>query len=883
MKIEKGQTVNHYRFVEKLGEGGMGVVWKAMDTKLDREVAVKILPEQFASDPERLARFEREAKVVASLNHPHIAGIHGLEESDGMRFLVMEIVPGTNLLDRLSSGKLTVEDALEVARQIADALEAAHENGVVHRDLKPANIQVTPEGTVKILDFGLAKAMEAKGGSLSGSMSPTLTTPATRAGVIMGTAAYMSPEQAKGKKVDRRADIWAFGCVLFEMLTGTRPFKGEAVTELLAAVLMSAPDLDNLPSGTPPGIKKLLGRCFEKDARQRLRDIGEARIVIEEILSGGARDEKETAAPADGAPEKRSSWLMVIGALLIGSVAAVIGVNLFGPSSGNGVTKLEIPVEDAGRLSINETTMMISPDGKRVAYAEGKTIVIRELARLNPVIVELEQEAIIVFWSPDSRWIGIGAGRRFLKVPATGGEPIVVGLAGGILTGGAGASWGKDNRIVFVRGDGDIFVISAMGGDPKLLVAHDPKIEGDLHQAIVLPDERGLISVSHTLNSTPDHLILIHEGERTSLVQHAGDSIRGVVYSSTGHILYRRGGGNHGIWALPFSLAEGEATGESFLVAAGGRQPSVSSDGILVYLRGGTSQSTQLAWLDREGEVAELVGEPATIFPIFSVSPDDSRVAVQEVEDDNSALWLLDASRGTRTRLTFGEEGAFTPEWSSSGESIFFGVGTSTGTFSMHRISTDGSGEPEDMGLGLFGSPSPDGRYVIYQVFRKDSQFGDIHYRELDDGESIALTDDVAHNFFPRFSPDGRFFSYASTETGISEIYIRPFPRSAGKWQVSTNGGHWAQWSAKGDKLFYVNGPDMMEVDVSTASNLVLGNPRKLFTRQRISFPMPFGWPPSFAINSAGTRILVALPEEGAETQATIAVVMNWYEEFRVN
>jgi len=883
LKIAPGLTVSHFRFVEQIGEGGMGVVWKAMDTRLDREVAVKILPELFSKDEERLARFEREAKVLASLNHPGIAGIHGLEEVDGHRLLIMEMVPGTNLMERLKAGPLTVEDALEVARQVADALEAAHEIGVVHRDLKPANIQVTPEGKVKVLDFGLAKALESDVSMGTGSMSPTLTTPATRAGVIMGTAAYMSPEQAKGKRVDRRADIWAFGCVLYEMLAGKRPFGGDGVSELLAAVIMAPADLERLPSGMPASVRRLVKRCLEKDARKRLRDIGEARILIEEILSGAAPEEASgpEAAVTAAAPRSLARRLAPAAAVIVvGALAAIMAWTLKPVPHDAQVRRFEIVNDDMSRLSSSWNSLAVSPDGTKVAWLGTDRIWIRDVDRVEPREIKTAPAPEMLAWSPDSAWIAFEASGKLWKAPAGGGEPMQFADIHGSLSGGQGATWGPGDRFVFSKGSDSIYETSTRGGDPKSILDPDPNIESDLHQPTFLPDGRGILFVSHTKNAGPDTLALLAGGQRKVLLKLEGQTIRGPKYAPSGYILYQRYPVSPGVWAVPFSLAKLEVTGEPFLVAADGSEPSAAADGTLVYLRGASSERYQMAWVDRRGDVVEKLGAPEGLNPTPGVSPDGRRVAVATRGNEDDNIWIYDRERGTKTRLTFGEESDYMPVWTRAGDRVAFSTGKSTSDYSNWIVAADGTSAPEKLGEGLFVDFAPGDKEIALVMFDERSRMLLARQELGGKSEPQPLFESSAHQIYPRISPDGKYVAYVSDETGRNEVYVKRWPDASGKWQVSVNGGHWPHWSAKGDKIYFAQMEDMMEVDVTPGASLVLGAPKKLFTRQSIGWNL-FGWPPGFGVDPSGDRFLIFLPTEDAGRPVAIEVVQSWYEEFR--
>ena len=891
MDFAPNRMLGHYRLVEKIGEGGMGVVWRATDTTLDRDVAIKVVPEAFSEDPDRLARFEREAKLLASLNHPGIATIHGLHHVDGVHFLAMELVPGIDLAQRLAQGPISVEDALGVGLKVAEALEAAHENGVIHRDLKPANIQITPDGRIKILDFGLAKALLPDATTSSAaSMSPTLTTPAaTRAGVILGTAAYMSPEQAKGKPVDRRADIWAFGCLLFEMLTGHRPFKGDGVTEVIAAVIMSPVELRDLPPTVPPRIRALVRRCLEKDPRRRLRDIGEARFLIEETLSGvpddaaaGAGGVAGAGAGAGGTARGLTRGMMLALAASVAVTAAATAGALFflqpRPPEPP-VRRFVLPASTPFRSNEQGRLLAISPDGQSIAYVDAGKLLIRRMSRLDPILIPTHSEPIVIFWSPDSAFIGYASSGKLWKAPAGGGESTPIVDTPGAMAGGCGVSWGPDGRIVLSRGDGDLMRVSAQGGDFETILKLEKGKDSDFHDPEVLPDGSGVLVVSHTMGGRPDTLFLLADGKRKDLVKIPGQDIWFPVYSPTGHILYRRHPVNAGIWALPFSLKTHAATGEPFLVAADGDLPSVSNDGTLVHAKGVSSRMTQLAWADRTGKVVGLIGPRQEQWPFPELSPDGRHVAIAGKENDVIDIWIDDIERGTRTRLSAATANYSTMAWTADGEHIYYSEGTSP-PFSLNVKNADGGGQPKKIVIGWGPALSSDGKNLFYTVVGEET-FYDASYSSLEgEGKEISLVKGPAFEAWPRPSPDGKYFAYVSDEGGNTEVYIKRFPSGEGKWQVSTTGGSWPRWNRRGNRLYYAQGETIMEVDVTMQPALTLGKPRAVFTRKPLGWPLVFGWAPGFDVSAQEDRfVIVTSVEEKADLNG-IVVQENWSREF---
>jgi serine/threonine-protein kinase len=872
--IEK--TLAHYDVKEKIGEGGMGEVYRAHDTKLSRDVALKFLPESFAVDAERLSRFDREAKLLAALNHANIASIYGIEQSDSQRFLVLELVEGVDLAERLSEGPIAEDDALQVCLQVAEALEAAHEQGVVHRDLKPANIKVSPDGTVKVLDFGLAKALEIEMASGDLSRSPTLMASSpTVQGVILGTAAYMSPEQARGKIVDRRADIWAFGCVLYEMLTGKTLFRGETVSDTLAAVLKTQPDWDALPSGTPASIRKLLHRCLDKDPRQRLRDIGEARIVIDRVLRGEAVEETRTAVDERGrSPLQRFMWpaVAVIVAALAGALAWIVKPDTADPP----LRKFSLAVtSEEGRSPVYP---VISPDGSMVIYVLAGGLWVQEFGQLRPREIPTEGDADMLFWSPDGAFIGYLAAGNLWKAPVSGGGSIKICDPRPSFTGGRGASWGEDDRIVFSYGSSGLFAVSAQGGDPVSLLDTNPDAEGDFHEPALLPGGRGVLFVTHRKDGAPDTIELLAEGERSVLFQLDGQRLWHPTYSSTGHIVYRRTGANAGVWALPFSLSRLEVTGDPFLVAETGSFPSTSSDGTLVYLRGGNDEFYQSMWIDRDGVFGDGVGEPVVGLGDQALSPDGTRLATVESVNDEVDIWIHDLRRGTRTRFTFREGAEVNPEWSPDGKEIYYQKASADSL--LVRLA-DGTGSATPTIKGRNPSLSRDGQFVAYHVQGGETQ-EDLWYASLDgSGEPRSFLVTPARERRPRISPNGRYLAYVSDESGENEVYLTRFPSGEGKWQVSIGGGNHPRWGRSGRTLYFTkNQCDIYEVTIATDPALVLGRPQHLIDCEALNLPRrPFR---TYDVADDGERFIVTQSNApNAETiDVGITVVQNWLAEF---
>ncbi|MFB3098471.1 MAG: protein kinase [Acidimicrobiia bacterium] len=876
MGIEAGQQLLHYRLIEKIGEGGMGVVWKAVDTVLDREVAIKVLPDDFAADVERLARFEREAKLLASLNHTNIASIHGLHEAStstgSVRFLAMELVAGESLADRLSRGPVQVEQSLGLAVQIAEALEAAHDNGVIHRDLKPANIQITPEGKVKVLDFGLAKALEpvSTEGTVDVADSPTLTE-ATRVGVVLGTAAYMSPEQARGRPADRCSDVWAFGVVLWEMLTGRRLFTGETVSDTLAAVLRADLDWAQLPRATPPAIRRLLGRCLARTPRDRLRHAGDARIELQEAQTTGAGEPLPEGARA------RSALPWALAAALFVIVLALGAWLVVREPPRPPLVKLSLVPPEGSRFVVGDGAANLTPDGSRIAavlQSPGMPqLVVRDLADVEYRVLPNNGNSMFdPFWSPDGRFLGYFNWDGTLRKIDVGGGPAVDLAEGSDPRGG---TWNEDGYIVFSpSATGPLYRVSEDGGAPEPVTALDGELGEIGHwRPHFLPGGTRFLYLSPTGTDNSMSLwVGSLDGEAPRLIPGTFESA--VSYAPPGFLLFLRDGT---LMARPFDLRRLEWRGQPVVLAQevdfvpewGTPGFSVSKSGTLAYHRLGSPQDRKLVWRDRKGAVlTEVVvaGAPGNL----DLSPDGRRAAVQTWDKfRNQDIWIVDLERGTKLRLTFGGAHEAGPVWSPDGQRIAY-LSKGPGKHQILYKAANGAGSEVTIFESDFGGEpvdwSPDGRYLLMEGFGlwRDLWILPVGGEE----EPIRYTTKTAAEVSGRFSPDGRWIAYASTETGRMEIYIKPWPDGGGKLQVSTGGGNDPRWRADGKELFYLEAARRLmavPVDAPGDGTLDLGVPAALFETTND------GYEPS----SDGQRFLfVEFLQGTAAPPAT--VVLNW-------
>jgi dipeptidyl aminopeptidase/acylaminoacyl peptidase len=851
-------------------------------------VAIKVLPAVVAEDEERLARFEREARLLATLNHQNIAGIYEVGEArppagapgPPLHFLVMELAEGEDLAERLERGPVPLEEALGLALQMARALEAAHAKGVIHRDLKPGNVKVSPAGEVKVLDFGLAKALDPTAG-VSGSepsltFSPTLTANMTQAGVLLGTAAYMSPEQARGRAADKRSDVWAFGVMLYEMLTGGRLFAGagETASDVLAAVLRADPDWRGLPEETPRAVRRLLRRCLERDPDRRLHDIADARIEIEEAMEAGA----EGFAPVDGelATPPRPVWLRALPWVLVSLLAFVAGWLW---RSGGGAPG-DLPLRKLQVAEVEEVSLFgfglgaaIAPDGETVAYISEGKLWIRRLQELEPREMPGSNFESMPIWSPDSRWLAYPVGRKLLRAQADGGEPrAVTDLPTNV--GDFGGGWTDDDRIVLTTGYSGVLEVSAQGGDLREALSADPETEADFHQASLLPGGRGVLFAIHYKNR-PEGPIGLWDGTRRQiLVEEDGLSFGSPVYSSTGHILFTREPTSRGVWAVPFSLDSLEVTGEPFIVALGADKPSVARDGTLVLLRGSEEETRELVWIDRSGGVIETAGLPQQGIREIGLVPGAEQVTVAATEGGSAHLWLQDLQQVTKRQITTGQNSVRSPSISADGSRVAYHVAAQEPQIYVADI--DSRSPAVHVGPGGRPKWTPDGRGLVYELYGARG----LWYVEIGPdgrpGEPRLILDPPADESEPVVSPDGRWLAYSSDASGGFEVYVTTFPSAERNWQVSPDGGSLPHWSPDGGEIFYVDGEgNLMVVGISLGEVPTISAPKRLFDGR----PYGLGGGREYAVGAAD-RILVARAVGGHRSTTKLLLIQNWYAEF---
>jgi eukaryotic-like serine/threonine-protein kinase len=887
MTLTSGTKLGPYEITNAIGAGGMGEVYRARDTRLERTVAIKILPAHLADKPELRERFEREARTIASLNHPHICILHDIGHQDGIDYLVMEYLEGETLAERLKKGQLPLDQVLQYAIEIADALDKAHRKGITHRDLKPGNIMLTKSGT-RLLDFGLAKLRRDAASSAPLSQLPTKEA-MTAEGTILGTLQYMAPEQLEGKEADARTDIFAFGVVVYEMATGKKTFEGGTSASVMSKILqVDPPPMSSLQPVVPYALDRVVKTCLAKAQENRWQSGADLCRELQWIKESSSQADKATLEAKPAAKGWRKAAASSLVALVLMVIAAVAAW-LVKPSVSQPVTRLAITLPASQRLAaLDQPAVAISPDGKNTVYvavqAGNQQLFLRPLDSQEAKPIAGTEGAIDPFFSPDGQWIGFFAGGELKKVSVNGGAAITLASA----VGPGGASWGSQGYIALQAAVGaaaGLQQVSQEAGTPQPLTRLG---RGDLNQGWpeFLPGGKALL-FAHTPSFT------VWNGAQISVQPAGTGEPRNLVggtqprYAATGHLLFARGGT---LMAAPFDLRSLTLTGAAVpaLVgvmqsnSTGGAQYSISSTGTLVYVAGGLpSSESRLVWVSRSGEEQPLSAAPHNYqFP--RISPDGSRVAVVIAEQEQR-IWVYDVSRETLTRLTFEGIANTTPTWSPDGKRIAFGSSQAAGQFNLFWRAADGSGDAERLTtsdyLNTPSSFSPDGQFLAFQDNRPETG-RDIWMLRLADHKAQPFLRTPYEDTAPKFSPDGKWLAYSSNESGRREIYVQSYPSPGGKRQISTDGGQEPVWNPNGRELFYRSGSKIMAAQVDTKSGFSLGKPRMLFEGPYVRTSASFAF---YDVSPDGQRFLMLKPSEQAQAPAPaqINVVLNWFEELK--
>jgi serine/threonine protein kinase/Tol biopolymer transport system component len=862
--------------VAALGAGGMGEVYRARDTRLKRDVALKILPESFASDPERLARFQREAELLAALNHPHIAQIYGVEESTGVRALIMELIDGETLADRIARGAIPFDEALPIAKQIAEALAAAHEQGIIHRDLKPANIKVRPDGAVKVLDFGLGKLAESQSSSPTDpttvSMSPTITSPVSGVGVLLGTAAYMSPEQAKGKPADRRSDIWAFGCVIYEMLTSRRAFDGEDIPETLANVLTAQPQWSTLPRTTPASIRRLLRRCLEKDRQQRLQHIGDGLIDIRDAAVGSDLSEPEAAPASQMGSRERMAWAIAA----ISTVAAVaVGARIGRSQSVASGYEPGIRLELNTAPTADSVSLALSPDGRSIVFVgtqDGRSrLWLRPLDATAARPLDRTEGSVSPFWSPDSRAVGYFSQSKLRYIDIATGSVQTIADARSDL----GASWGNGGTIIFAPGPSSPLVaVPATGGPIRHVTALENGATGDRWPQF-LPD--GTHFLFYRSGPEPIRGIYIGSVNNEPPSRLLDGDVAAPVFVAGGALMFVRQGS---LFLQPFDAGRrtlgGSAAPIAQQVAVDSRAHAalgVAADGTVVYRTTAANNRRQFTWFDRSGKSLGSVGEAdenRSWSP--SMSHDGTRIALHRTVDDNVDIWLLDIRRQVLNRVTSDVVSEVNARWANDDSRLAFGS-FRNGRFELHvRTLADGKEES----LGVFGTPqdwSPDGHFLLFSTGNNGSPANTLFGMRLDDRKPFQV---ASRSRDGQFSPDGKWIIYQSDESGRSEVYLQPFPGPGARTQLSDAGGAQPRWGSGGREVFYIGLDErLMAVSIKAANNgerIEVGTPTPLF-EVKVGGALQDVTTALYTVSSDGQRFLVSTLLEQVSASPIVVIL----------
>jgi Tol biopolymer transport system component len=905
-----GQRIANYEIGPLIGAGGMGEVYRARDTQLHRDVAIKVLLTSVATDGERLARFNREAQVLASLNHPNIAHIHGVERGPEGPLLVLEFVEGPTLADRIAQGPLPTDEATAIAKQIADALEAAHERGIVHRDLKPANIKVDDNGTVKVLDFGLARAVDPQsgfGGELANS--PTITSPAmTQAGMILGTAAYMSPEQAKGRFVDKRSDVWAFGCVLYEMLAGTRAFGGEDVTDTIAAVVRGAPDWSALPASTPQQIRLLLKRCLEKDRKARISDVGVARFLLNETIGG----DNEAGATAPKTPTtNRSRWIAGAAGVIAGALLVAAAWWLSPAPVADGAAPVRFVYTPGGErpllLQGNDRDVAIAPDGSFIVFRSGDTrefqsrLMLRATDATEARELQGTRNARSPVVSPDGRWIAFYADGELRRVQTSGGDAQRICRIGNPVR---GMYWGDDDHIVFAVADTNVLRrVSASGGEPSELLAGPKGAPQVFGFPAALPGGRtALFTVFEGLTARIDALDLA-TGAQTTVLTGASDPAflpsGHLVFANAGSIAMNGGKPSVSLSAIRFDATRLQPLGEPISVAdgismgaTGGVNYAVSRRGDMTYVPnvgGSADVSRLLTWVDRKG-IETPIDAPPRGYAVARLSPDGNRIAL-DIRDQGNDIWIWDVRRRALSSLSRSPGPDMSPVWTQDSRQVIWTSSRWGGNPNLYRQLADGTGTAEHLGENATNqfptSLTPDGRTVL--LFGMGSTLMDIYTVNLDEAgrrQRPLLSQPAIYEFGPEVSPDGKWLAYHSNESGEFEVYVRPFPNvNDGRWQISSRGGSRAAWSRNGRELFFLDADGYLSsAQIQTSGARFSAGPASSVLRTKYylgstSLGLDLR---SYDVTNDGRRFLMIKEPAGATSVLPgMVVTLNWATELR--
>jgi Tol biopolymer transport system component len=895
MALTIGSQLGSYEVIALLGKGGMGEVYRARDLKLKREVAIKILPQEFSRDADRVGRFQHEAEVLASLNHPNIANIYDLEEQNGSRYLVLELVEGETLAERIARGSIPIEDTLELAKQICEALEAAHERGIIHRDLKPANVKLTPDGKIKVLDFGLAKAMENTRASTTASNSPTMVS-ATMGGVILGTAAYMSPEQARGRAADQRSDVFGFGCVLYEMLTGRQTFHGEEVSDVLAAVLKTEPDWNRLPPDLTPKLRDVLRRCLQKDPKRRWHAIADVRLELEAAAADPLTATTNAVAAMPRMPIWKRALPAAVAALVVSVVSGFIVWTLRPASPGN-VMRFPFTLPE-GQQFTGQTRLMValSPDGTRIVYAADQRLYMRSMSEIEPQAIPGTDGGANPVFSPDGNWLVFGSSDGTLrKIAVSGGAAVTICKIDQF----SGMTWTSSDDILFGSGNRGILRVSAKGGKPETIIS--VKSSELAYGPQLLPDGKSILfTLAKNTGGNPweNAQIVVQSlnSEQRKIILDGGSDAR---YLPTGHIIYEHGGN---LLAVPFNLrtldvgtpiavVEGVARALSF--QTGAAQFSVSDSGSLIYVPTAAqveSTESTLAFVDRNGQRRPLA-LPAGFYRYPRISPDDKRLAFVLGDGKDSNIFIYDlAGTTSMSQLTFGGANDY-PLWSADGErvafqsdregdnGIFWQRADHSGTAERLTKAEDANHRPDS-----WPAKSPQFSFSVFQGFFSNQESAVWTLLPQEKKPALFVHVPQSNQIRSFLSPDGRWVVYQSDEARSKfnfEIYVKPYPPSDEKYQITKGGGTNPLWSPDGKEIIYEGRGKLMSVHVVTQPRFSFTNPVELPIK---GFIQPTaGGARNYDVTTDGKQFIMAFPVDRATRRSPlqIQVVANWFEELK--